>query len=151
MKLAKTAIEASGLEFYPSPAVTEAFVADSELENVAVFRFNDDDLDQSQTFFDAAGNERVGFETELEGQHLSPIYIKLSAEKVAENIPDEALNTPAAPFFENLKSSKEAFIVGDEPTLDALVDELAGWMGVPGRGGKGSATRRVALLTDSAS
>ena len=43
VQLAKTAVEASGLEFYPSPTVTEAFVADSELDNVAVFRFDDDE------------------------------------------------------------------------------------------------------------
>mmetsp|Transcript_19988 Transcript_19988/g.52347 ORF Transcript_19988/g.52347 Transcript_19988/m.52347 type:complete len:319 (+) Transcript_19988:157-1113(+) len=43
VQLAKTAVEASGLEFYPSPTVTEAFVADSELNNVALFRFDDDE------------------------------------------------------------------------------------------------------------
>ena len=77
---------------------------------------------------------------------MSPIYIKLSAEKLADAIPPEALNTPAAPFFEDLKESKEAFIVGDEATLDALVDELAGWMGIPGKGGKGG-VKQPALLT----
>ena len=37
---------------------------------------------------------------------------------------------------------------GDEATLDALVDELAGWMGIPGKGGKGAVKQPApALLT----
>ena len=52
---------------------------------------------------DASGPERVAFEVDLDGQHLSPIFIELSAEKLAESIPAEALNSPAAPFLRDLR------------------------------------------------
>ena len=124
LDLAKMAVTASGLEFEPSPRATEDLLQSSDVEDVAVFRFAGDDLDSSVELFTAIGRDRLSREVELEGQHLSPCYIKISAKDFAERVPPEA----AQMLGRDLRDSQDAWILGDEGVLDALVGELAAWL-----------------------
>jgi hypothetical protein len=131
---ATMAVAASGIEFDPGPEATRTLLAQLSAADAAVtaFRFSDDDLDSSddlralgtQSF--RAQRRRVSEEgavefVELQGGHLTSIFVKVSAS-------DVAANSVAPEIIAPLLDANGAFSFGSEELLDETADAIVAWI-----------------------
>ncbi len=138
LEFAEQAVTVAGLEFTPSPSTTTDRIInqkynDNLLRKTRLFVFDDDDLDSSKSFFDAAAAPSNLSVSGLPGSHLAPVYIKLDLEL---GLNDVDFPPEARQFAQDATGGVQSFSYGDESYLVELVDEVCGWIlgGSPTRG-----------------
>jgi len=119
---AESAVSMIGLDFTPNPEQMERLIAmkfDKEMQSkTRMFTFDDDTLDNTQDFVNACDGSGPGVSC-LPGTHLTPVYFRLGLDQLPEEMRDlssEGLGGFVSASF------------GDEEELNALVDEVCGWI-----------------------
>lgn len=136
---AEQAVDMTGFEFNPSPTDTERIIRMRYNQNIQaktrMFVMDNDNLDCSQGFIDAcregASDNNLGQEalsvSNLPGEHLAPAFVKLSLDDLTATIPDEARQVVG-----EIADGFQSASLGDEESLDLLVNEIYDWiMGKP--------------------
>jgi Protein of unknown function (DUF1350) len=120
---AETIVGSIGIDFSPNPLETERIIQmkyDAERQNkTRLFVFDDDTLDSTPSFVQACQDGSGPTVAYLPGSHLTPVYFKLGL----DDLPAEARQI-ASDAMGGLNSAS----FGNEGELDALVEELSGWL-----------------------
>eukprot|EP00545_Synedropsis_sp_CCMP1620_P002527 CAMPEP_0119028084 /NCGR_PEP_ID=MMETSP1176-20130426/38298_1 /TAXON_ID=265551 /ORGANISM="Synedropsis recta cf, Strain CCMP1620" /LENGTH=428 /DNA_ID=CAMNT_0006984143 /DNA_START=38 /DNA_END=1324 /DNA_ORIENTATION=- len=122
--LAETAVGALGLEFTPSPEdmrrLTELKYTNEWKKKTRLFMFDEDTLDTTPDFVASCGN--TVDVSGLPGNHLTPVFLQLKLSDYMSDLPPEArgMASEAAGF--------DGASFGDEEDLDALVEEVCGFI-----------------------
>lgn len=117
-------LDASGLEFTPSPSQTEELVRRKlDVDRLRAFRFDDDQLDCSDSLRfgeDDDGADQLEV-AGLPGSHLTPVFLTLGLEDLDL---DENVRSVADAASDGFRRAS----LGSEDELDGLVEELYGWI-----------------------
>jgi hypothetical protein len=119
---AETIVGSIGLDFSPNTSETERMISmkfdEEQQAKTRLFVFDDDTLDSTPLFVQACpgAGPTVSYSP---GSHLTPVYFKLGLDE----LPAEAREL-ASGALGGFKTAS----FGNEEELNALVDEMAGWM-----------------------
>eukprot|EP00557_Chaetoceros_sp_GSL56_P008462 CAMPEP_0176487818 /NCGR_PEP_ID=MMETSP0200_2-20121128/6355_1 /TAXON_ID=947934 /ORGANISM="Chaetoceros sp., Strain GSL56" /LENGTH=441 /DNA_ID=CAMNT_0017884713 /DNA_START=201 /DNA_END=1527 /DNA_ORIENTATION=- len=153
LNLAGEAMSMMGIDFNPDPLTMDRIVEmkyKQELQKkTKLFIFDKDDLDSSQSFLDAcqkntaaaaaaatgntANASTAPSVSNLKGNHLSPVYIKVSMDDLYSlDFPEEAI-----PFVTEASGGFQSVSFGEEEYMNGAVNEVCAWiMGKDDNGGK---------------
>lgn len=116
------------IEFYPNPESMEELISSKVNKDIInksrFFCFDDDDLDCTQSIIplcsSTTNNDDDLTISNLPGNHLTPVYWKLSL----DDLPVDEVKDIASQFTNGFRSAS----FGDEESLNQLVDEVYNWM-----------------------
>jgi hypothetical protein len=119
---AEQAVATIGIDFTPTPSETERLIQikyDSDRQRkTRLFTFDEDTLESTPEFIEACEGQGPDV-SGLPGTHLTPVYFKIGLDEVpldAREAAREAMN------------GIESISFGNEDELNALVNEICGWI-----------------------
>jgi len=121
--MAKKYAESAGLEFNPGPEEMEDMMREGfQAPSTKVLVFGDDQLDCGEDLISATAERGNPVQrSALEGNHLTPVFLK-AADLAGAGIGGQMGSRAAA------AAAERGLEVGDEQQMEALIQELEGWL-----------------------
>lgn len=125
-ELAESAVSMIGIEFSPSPLEMNRLIRlkypSRRQQTTRMFSFDDDSLENTEEFVQACDGPGP-LVSGLPGTHLTPVFFKLDLLENADDLPEDAREA----VLEAMGGYRSVSF-GNEEQLDALVDEVCGFI-----------------------